>query len=157
MAEAPVAGGGAQATVGGELAGLSALLKEMEQRLTSRLDTVDLSVKALDGSVKALETRVNALDGSVKALETRVGKVESDIKSLKNTAGNISTNVGNVYELTARSRIEAEFGRSYARPFLVEDLFGLARIAVPKKEIFEDEDAKQHVNLHSRVQKLVWA
>jgi hypothetical protein len=63
---------------------------------------------------------------------------------------------GEVNERTIRNRVEAEYGRSFARKFVAQGLRGLARLAVPKKDTYktcEIEKVVQHYSKETDVDK----
>lgn len=58
----------------------------------------------------------------------------------------LGSKVGNTFEVCARQEIRLHHGYRYAEPFFSEDLFGLVRIALPKKPVgFEQGEAYHDV------------
>lgn len=75
-----------------------------------------------------------ATRADLQALRNDVARLQSDVNQL-------SSRVGVVFEATMRVSIERRWGLRYAQNFEVESLYGLARLAMPKKDQLPDYDS----------------
>lgn len=121
--------------------------------------TTDALLQKVLDSMGRLETKLGTMDQRLERVENSVGRLDGLVEGIERKMAKqhhaLTRDLGRVYELSARGLIEAEYGRSYARSFLVENLIGLTRIAVPKDDQFEDEDKNQLYNQQDRLNKLV--
>jgi len=73
----------------------------------------------------------------IESQMNKVDKLDAKIETLVEKQSQSSLEIGKVYELALRTRIEQEYGRSYARQFYLDNLLGLARLALSKRDVLK--------------------
>ncbi len=71
-------------------------MQAMEQRLTARVDGVDVKVDRLETKVDRLETKVDRLETRVNGLETKLVRVEAKVDLALVQIGNIDERLDDV-------------------------------------------------------------
>lgn len=100
------------------------------------------------GLLRQIETKIEQIETKVDKFETtmsdRVKKVEKDVSRVLNKLENQEPHLlksGVMYEMMLRQELRTTRGNLYARPFVVNDLFGLARLVAPKNIRFNENGA----------------
>jgi len=103
-------------------------LTNLIAKLNEKLDNFDKRLETVTQAVSSLQATVDVLSSDVKKIDL----LRSDIKKLREDEnahhGRTQSQLGHVFEIAVRNRLEQIYGRDYARPFVIGDLFGLARL-----------------------------
>lgn len=115
--------------------------------------------------LQRIETKVERIETNVEKLSKRVGKVEKDVSRALNKLENQEPHLlksGAMYEMMLRQELRTSRGELYARPFVVNDLYGLARLVAPKNIKFNENgvceacsEGESTISLADRVDVLV--
>lgn len=102
-----------------------------------------------------IETKVKSLGGKVNALESKADSIESRMNALERKVDSAMTDIGEVFEMTARLAIAKTYGYCYASKFEIFDLSEIVQLTTPEKPLFESPDDEIKTgSLDSRVEKL---
>lgn len=84
--------------------------------------------------------------GSIKELQETVGDMNKRLKSVENNQTLLSKKLdvfrGETNERIFRAKLAHKYGETFAKPFNVQGLFGLARLVLPKKSDEDGYDAR---------------
>ena len=121
------------------------MLKVINANIQSlQIDVTELKsdVGVLKTDVGELKSDVGELKSDVCVLKSDVGVLKTDVSELKTDLGKLQTDftnnesnfkkAGTTYELIVLQSLREKHGLDYARSFTVENLHGLARLALPK-------------------------
>jgi len=144
-------------------------MENLEKTLAKILESVLALDKKVDGNAKDLNEKLeeNAkdlnkkLEENAKDLNKNLEETAKDLnKKLEETAKDLNKkldstnekldglqrNQGYLFERNARSIIAEKYGKKYAESFLIQNPYGLARLAWPKKACFPLPSNYEHLD-----------
>ena len=104
----------------------------MEQNLQGTAKTFQETVLA---SLNSLQISFNDLHTKVDKIDT---KVNTKLEEIDTKLKEIDSKLGNVYEISVRTEIRRQYGETFARPFLINGLYGATRLLLPKGDQFQE-------------------
>lgn len=140
--------------------------EDQEEKVEECLQDVSEGTKEfLIGLRSLFEQGLQRIETKVEQLSKHVGKVENDVSRALNKLENQEPHLlksGAMYEMMLRQELRTSRGELYARPFVVNDLYGLARLVAPKNIKFNENgvceacsEGESTISLASRVDVLV--
>jgi hypothetical protein len=133
------------------------ILKEIKVdigELKEDVGGLKVDVGGLKVDVGELKVDVGELKANMLQLNTDVGGLKEDVCELKVDVSKLKTDfaknepnfkkAGTTYELIVLHSLREKRGSDYARSFIVENLHGLARLALPKDVTYSDNKFKCH-------------
>jgi ATP-dependent protease HslVU (ClpYQ) peptidase subunit len=90
---------------------------------TKRFDAL---FDALDNQQTQVQTQLSAQSAAIQTLQNQQADQSALLMTLQSQLTDVQSQLGDLFELTARSLIAKRYGEDYARGFLAESLYGLA-------------------------------
>jgi uncharacterized protein YoxC len=122
-------------------------IKENINSLKTDMSELKEDVGQLKTDVSELKANINSLQTDMSELKEDVGQLKTDVSELKTDFAKNEPNfkkAGTTYELIVLHSLREKRGSDYARSFIVENLHGLARLALPKDVTYSGNKFKCH-------------
>ena len=109
-------------------------MQDVFEALSQLTRAVDESNKQINVLTAAVANNSNRMDESNKQMNVLTAAVANNSNRMDDMKKDVKAigDVGSLSEFLYRSAIKENYGKDFARPFHVTDLYGLARLALPK-------------------------
>jgi septal ring factor EnvC (AmiA/AmiB activator) len=104
--------------------------------LQSQMSSMQADIKDLKSQVGSVDLRMSSLESQVGSVDLRMSSLESQVGEFKEDFEKQIPNLekaGSTFEIVARGELRMTRGFEFSRQFVVKELAGLARLALPKE------------------------